>query len=29
MVARSWLVANTMYAVAYLWAFTFQTLYSC
>ncbi len=25
--ARSRLVANTTYAVAYLWAFTFQTLY--
>ena len=25
--ARSWLVANTTYAVAYLWAFVFQTLY--
>lgn len=24
---RSRLVANTTYAVAYLWAFTFQTLY--
>lgn len=24
---RSLLVANTTYAVAYLWAFTFQTLY--
>lgn len=24
---RSRLVANTAYAVAYLWAFTFQTLY--
>jgi hypothetical protein len=26
-VSRSRLVANTAYAVAYLWAFTFQTLY--
>ncbi len=25
--SRSRLVANTTYAVAYLWAFTFQTLY--
>jgi hypothetical protein len=24
---RSWLGANTAYAVAYLWAFVFQTLY--
>ena len=26
-VMRSWLAANTTYAVAYLWAFVFQTLY--
>lgn len=24
---RSWFAANTTYAVAYLWAFVFQTLY--